>query len=61
MKILIVDDSIEDSKILEAKISMYFTDYQIELLNNLDQLYEIEADLLFLDVVINDQESFLFG
>lgn len=61
MKILIVDDSIEDSKILEAKISMYFTDYQIKLLNNLDQLYEIEADLLFLDVVINDQESFLFG
>ena len=61
MKILLVDDNRNDLKIIETEISKYFIDYQIELLNNLDQLYEIEADLLFLDVVINDQESFLFG
>ena len=60
MKIAIIDDNINDQNIIEAKLKEYFKE-KIDKLKQPDELIDHYYDLIFLDVMIDDQESFDFG
>lgn len=60
VKIAIIDDNINDQNIIEAKLKEYFKE-KIDKLKQPDELIDYYYDLIFLDVMIDDQESFDFG
>ena len=60
MKIAIIDDDVNDQNIIEDKIKEYF-DKTIIKLSHPNDLINHYYDLIFLDVLINNHESFNFG
>lgn len=62
MKIVIIEDDFYFVDSLKIEIQKYFHDAQIEVYHDFNQsIYFQNNDILFLDIMINEEQSFCFG